>query len=46
MADFMNKKKGRGKRIEFDKPTPKIWQKQAKYSEINLAINKNCSLIT
>jgi len=29
-----------GKGIEFDKRTPKIWQKQAKNSEIKLAINK------
>ena len=26
--------------MKFDKLTPKIWQKQAKNSEIKLAINK------
>jgi len=35
MADFTNKNRGGGKQIEFEKPTPKIWQKQAKNSEIN-----------
>ena len=39
MADFTNKNRGGGKQIEFDK-TPKIWQKEAKNFEINLAINE------